>query len=444
MLTESAAPHKLKTAIATPVIQKERIAIIDSLRGIAILGILLMNIGGMALPYNSDPSIMNETGNAYRAWYFMTWFADGTQRALFSLLFGAGIILFIGNKSKSLDGFQTSDVFFRRQLWLVVFGLFNIYVLLWSGDILFDYGCYGMIMFVFRNWSPKSLIAASIVCTLLMIARENRDLYLDKAVINKGEAIALRDTSVNKLSILEKEELNEMIDFKESASQDAKKIRAEKAIAKMNNRYNWIYTYRTESYVHSFVRYTYFSIWDVIQFMFLGMAFYKTGTLMGKSRTVVYALMCLIGLGIGLAMSWMRTDNFISNHFNWFEYTKNVGFEFYNLDRTFRAIGIFGGIMLLYKSGVFKWFFAIFRPVGQMAFTNYLLQSATALVLFTGIGFGLFGKLDRFQLYMIVGQIWIVQIIMSHIWLRYFRFGPFEWLWRSLTYWKKQPMNKER
>jgi uncharacterized protein len=94
------------------------------------------------------------------------------------------------------------------------------------------------------------------------------------------------------------------------------------------------------------------------------------------------------------------------------------------------------------SSGWCKWFFALLRPVGQMAFTNYLTQSIMCGLFFLGIGFNCFGQLEYHQLFYVVGAVWVIQIIWSHIWLRYFRFGPLEWLWRSLTYWKKQPFKK--
>ena len=238
---------------------------------------------------------------------------------------------------------------------------------LWSGDILFDYACYGMLMFVFRNWTPKKLLIGAGVCMLLMVARENRNLYQDKKMIYRGEKIAGMDTSVDKLSVLQKEDLGAMTDFKERASLEKKKERAQKAITKMRSDYRWVYEYRTTRYLDNFITYFYFSIWDVLQFMFLGMAFFKNGILLGKAKTRVYLWMCLIGLGVGLTLSYLRTQNFIDQHYNWFDYSRNVAFEFYNLDRTFRALGIFGGIMLLYKSGFFKWFFEWMRPAGQMA-----------------------------------------------------------------------------
>ena len=78
--------------------------------------------------------------------------------------------------------------------------------------------------------------------------------------------------------------------------------------------------------------------------------------------------------------------------------------------------------------------------VGQMAFTNYLMQSIICTLFFYGYGLGYYNQLKYHQLYFVVAAVWIFQLIFSAIWLRYYRFGPFEWLWRSLTYWKKQPM----
>ncbi len=137
---EQASSIPDKTTLAAPTAQKERIVILDSLRGFAILGILLMNIGSFSLPgYGYDPSIINETGVNFNIWYYVSLIPDGTQRALFSMLFGAGIILFVQSAEKKVNGIRPADFFFRRQLWLLVFSLFDVFVLLWPGDILLDY-----------------------------------------------------------------------------------------------------------------------------------------------------------------------------------------------------------------------------------------------------------------------------------------------------------------
>ncbi len=430
--------------IATPVTSAERITLIDSLRGFAILGILLMNIPAFSLPVaGHDPSVLNEFGTIdYKFWYAVEWFPEGTQRALFSLLFGAGILLFISRQEKKLDGLWPADYFVRRQLWLMVFSLIDVYILLWFGDILFDYACLGLIMFAFRRLSPKKLLIAAGVCFLFMLARENRDLYLDKKLIRKGEVAAAIDTTITKLTPRQNEDLDKMMEFKTKNEPEKKLKRMKMMVGKMTGSYEDLYETRTGLYLDSLVRYLYFSLWDVLLFMFIGMAFFKLGILTGQAPLKLYALLAVIGLGVGLTLSYFRLQPMIDARFNWFNYTKNISFSFYELSRTFRALGIFGTLMLLYKSGWFKWLFAIMRAPGQMAFTNYLGQSIICGIYFYGIGFGMMGKLARHEIYYFVGIVWIAQIIFSHIWLRYFYFGPLEWLWRSLTYWKKPPFRR--
>jgi uncharacterized protein len=177
-------------------------------------------------------------------------------------------------------------------------------------------------------------------------------------------------------------------------------------------------------------------------FMFIGMAFFKTGILQGKAKTKLYLWMTVLGLGIGLPLSWLYLQPELHYHHNYFEIIKNKKFAFYELQRFVHSIGIFGLIMLIYKTRWVKWLFTIMQPVGQMAFTNYLMQSILCGLFFYGIGFGMFGQLQRYELYHVMFAVWIIEVVWSHFWLAYFRFGPLEWIWRSLTYWKRQPMRK--
>ena len=432
--------------LAAPVSQHERIIILDALRGMAILGILLMNIPGfsLAVPSGWDPSVLNEAGTInYKLWYFVEWIPEGTQRAIFSLLYGAGIILFMKRQEEKLEGVKPLEYFIRRSLWLMVFGLINAWVLLWWGDILFDYACYGMIMVVFRNLPVKSLLIGAVICFLLMVARDNRDLYLEKKVITRGELVAAMDTTKVKLTDKQKGQLEAMNEFKDKQAHAKKVERNEKSKQKVTGSYEDLYEYRTNNYLGALIRYLYMSIWDVLFFMFLGMAFLKTGIMTGEAQVKYYWIMAILGLGLGLLLSYYRIKPMIQYQFNEFEYMKNVKFEMYTISRALRSLGIFGAVMLLFKSGFFKWFFTLMRPVGQMAFTNYLTQSLICGIIFYGVGFGYYGSLERYEVYLVVVAIWVVQITWSHIWLHFFRFGPLEWCWRSLTYWKKQPMRKE-
>jgi uncharacterized protein len=115
----------------------------------------------------------------------------------------------------------------------------------------------------------------------------------------------------------------------------------------------------------------------------------------------------------------------------------------YDVKRVFLCLGHASLVMLVYRSRAVSWLMKGLANVGQMAFTNYLMQSIICTLFFYGYGLGYYGKLRLHQLYYVVGAVWVFQLIASAIWLRYFRFGPFEWVWRSLTYAKAQPMKRE-
>ena len=206
---------------AMPVTQQERITVIDSLRGIALLGILLMNIIVFGIPFPAflKLSVLNEMGTINeKAWFLIEWPLEGTMRAIFSMLFGAGIILFTSRLEKKGEGLLVADYFMRRQLWLLAFGLINAFVFLWVGDILFEYALAGMALFAFRNVSPKKLLMAAGIVLLIATARDNRDLYIQKAIITKGEAIEKLDTNVTQLTEKQKEALAEMKGLKKENS----------------------------------------------------------------------------------------------------------------------------------------------------------------------------------------------------------------------------------
>ena len=429
-----------------PIAESDRIILLDSLRGLALCGILLMNIPGFALPQIQalDPSVRNElSGLNFYAYYIIELFLEGSQRAIFTMLFGAGMLLFLGRLEKKIDGLMVAELYFRRQLWLLLFGLFNAYILLWFWDVLFHYAIFGMLLFPFKRLTPKSLYIAAGVCLALMTVRENVGFYREKAVIQKGEAIAALDTTRVKLTDVQKEELEAMKGLREETTRESKEKKLQKNERLVLGSYADLYQDHSDrSYRGETDGVFYFLVWDVLIFMFIGMAFYKTGVITGAQPAKVYWWMFVVRLGVGLPLSYLRLQPLIEHQFDFYTIIKNEPFEFYEISRVFRSLGIFGLVMLMYKSGRFKWLFALMRPVGQMAFTNYLMQSFLCGLIFYGVGFGLFGKLQRYEMYYVVLGVWIVQIIYSHLWLRYFQFGPLEWLWRSLTYWKRQPIKR--
>jgi uncharacterized protein len=99
-------------------------------------------------------------------------------------------------------------------------------------------------------------------------------------------------------------------------------------------------------------------------------------------------------------------------------------------------------IILLYKSGFLQGLFRRLEAVGQMAFTNYIMHSVICSLIFFGYGLNYYAELQYYELYFVVLGIWILQLVVSPLWLKYFRYGPLEWLWRSLTYWRRQPFRR--
>jgi len=433
------------TLFATPVSQRERITVLDSLRGIAILGILLMNITGFGLApvLSYDLRLRSEFGNVNE---YVYWFVEGammgTQRALFSMLFGAGILLFLGRQESKMAGLEPADYFFRRQVWLMVLSCFDVYILLWNGDILFDYACIGMVLFAFRKLSPRALLIAAVLCMLFNVTRNTVDLRRDRTKIYKGEAIAQVDTVRFKLTDEQMAILSDYQEMKRNSEVSERLKRIEKVNTKVQGTYGEVYEWRTSHYVDALTDYLYLQAWDVFMFMFAGMAFYKMGVITGDSPIRLYAWFAVVGLSVGLTLAWLRLSLHIRSDFDYVTIAKAIPVDLFQLERALRSMGIFGLIMLMYKTGIFGWFFSVFRPVGQMALTNYLSQSLICGFYFNGYGLGMFGQLQRYQLYYVVVVIWVFQIIISHLWMRYFYYGPFEWMWRSLTYWQAQPFRR--
>lgn len=327
-------------------------------------------------------------------------------------------------------------------MWLMVISIFDVYILLWAGDILFDYALYGMLLFVFRDWSPRTLLIAATVCMVLNIVHNTIDLRRERTTIFEGEAIAQVDTTRFKLTAEQQEKLSAFNEMKKRADVKEKLKRIEEMNADARGDYSTVYKWRTDQYVDNIIGYMYFEAWDVFMFMFAGMAFYKLGIITGEASTAVYLWFTLIGVGLGLVLTWFRLSKLYDANFDYVALLKSGPFNLYQLERALRSIGILGLIMLLYKSGWFGWWFEMFRPVGQMALTNYLMQSLLCGLYFHGYGLGMYGHLERLQLYYVVAVIWVFQIIFSHVWMRFFVYGPCEWLWRSLTYWNAQPFRR--
>ena len=430
-----------------PVAQADRIKTVDMVRGFALLGILLMNIPGFGINWDiwsGIPTGPHNTKDYYTFAAIMSFF-DGTMRGLFSMLFGAGMILFTLNKKDVPGGPSVTEYYYRRLLWLVLFGLFNAYILLWFGDILYFYGLCGMVLFVFRKTNPKWLLVLGFVCMSVTMlkqqlrwneTREKRKAYLEVVQLEKEN----------------KKLTDEQVAAKTEWQEVEKRIKPDTAITnknlrKMRSGYTTIYRYWLPMNTDGEIWGLYHQwFWDGLTMMFVGMALFGFGFFSNKLSTSTYTIWLLIGYGIGIPIGWLAFKQgllgYITDLPNYVDrYWANHEL-LYDIRRGLISVGHASLLMLVYRSRLVPWLMKALANVGQMAFTNYLMQSIICTWFFYGYGFGYYNKLKFHQLYYVVFVVWIVQLIYSSIWLRYFRFGPFEWLWRSLTYWKKQPMKR--
>jgi uncharacterized protein len=181
---------------------------------------------------------------------------------------------------------------------------------------------------------------------------------------------------------------------------------------------------------------------DVWSMMFIGMGLFKLGVFSAAKPYRTYAWIVVIGYLIGIPMSAFIAWLLVKSNFD------RLTFVFTNVasdvERLPIALAHMASLMILCKAGVLRWLTSRLAAIGQTALSNYILQSVVCTTVFTGYGLGLYGRLERYQLYYVVAGCWALSLAASPIWLRHYRFGPLEWCWRSLTYWRRQPMRLRR
>lgn len=441
-------PESAPATAAAPVSDEQRIRLIDALRGVALLGILLMNIPGFAMPnyssesFKSDPGNVNFWVNAVISVVF-----EGKMRALFGMIFGAGVILFVAKKERT--GKPVAGLFYRRMFWLVVFGLIHAHLILWLGDILYLYGLCGMLVYLFRNVRPTYLaLGVPLVAVLDFTAgtlfyqdvREKRIAYVEARA---AEAEHRPLTEAQQGALKQWRELEQtIIPSRADAAENTRKMKSDyptvaEHVRKLSLKMETIFVP--------------IIIWDSLALMLLGVALYRWGFFTGDWSNRAYWKVLVIGYGIGLPMaiySFYHNYLYHPNLEAGLRRMEEVPVEWVNLlypcQRILLVLAHASALILLYKAGYAAGLFRCLEAVGQMAFTNYIMQSVICTLFFFGYGLNYYAELEFYQLYFVVAAIWAFQLVVSPIWLRFFRFGPLEWLWRSLTYWKLQPFIRHR
>lgn len=423
----------------TPLKSSDRIQSLDIMRGVVLLGILIMNINGMGLAgAYGDPTVSGgATGWNLTTWITANFSFEGTMRALFSLLFGVGMFIFMDRLKKKGAGINAANIYFRRLMWLLVFGLIHGYLLLWTGEILYDYALMGFIVFSFRNLPPLKLMIAALFLFSISALWNYADYKKDVKFVHDVELVKNYKLEGKPLS----RELQEVAIKWEKREWERSKEGIAEYNTNMRKGYLDVLVFLAPENQHTDENWPYrYDLWDVLSMMLLGIALFKWNILSAEKSYKFYGIMAALGYLIGLSINYYEIFSIMEGDFSLLSFSKaNIT---YDLGRVPVAIGHVGAIMLFCKSPILKWLKTSLAAVGKMALTNYVMHSVFAMFIFTGAGFGLFGTFERFELLYIVLAIWVFQLIASPIWLKYYQFGPLEWIWRNLSYLKKHPFKK--
>lgn len=433
-----------------PVSLSERLPSLDVLRGFALLGILVLNIQDFASPtgilHDIPLDVVSHIGTHHTLdvvimtiqWLFF----EGKMRALFSVLFGAGSVLLLERIERRQGEGIAADIFHRRNMWLLLFGLIHG-ALIWAGDILLIYGLLALLtLYPLRRVAGKHLIYTGLALSLVggtfgisnamglgsalrqaALQESARAAQLQKRELTRGQIAAIEEAATAR-----KDELARI----PKAVADGRKSYIESEPDNVGGDVGFITLLFTTGW-----------IFEVVGLLIAGMGLYKTGFLSASLPYRLYWRVAVVGYGISIPTV------LIGLHHSWLlgfsdAVTTLWMFLPYGVAQIACMLANASLVLLLVKSGTFLSVQRALTAVGRTAFTNYIMTSVICQFLFKWGPWKLYGALEFYEdLYVVIG-VWIVNVIFSTLWLRFFAFGPLEWLWRSLTYWKRQPFLKTR
>ncbi len=399
---------------------------LDAMRGFAVMGILAMNIIGFAMPewaYVTPQAYSGETMADQIAWFFSFIFIDGKMRGMFSLLFGASMMLII--ERAEAKGESAAKVHYSRMFWLALFGLAH-YFFIWFGDILFLYASVGCVAFLFRNWEPRRLIKWA----LIIFAVGFVIWGLQFGGLQVMQYLATQPGADPEL-VKQYREIRANPDFNFDIANQ---------LALHRSGYEGIVADKLADWFAPFglVLQT---ITETLPLMMVGMAMKKNGFLTGEWERADYWRWAKKMLVPGIILTVLVASGLVYSNYDAIASLATM-FIWGSIPRQMMTIGYAALLVLCATRFSSSSFIKRVAAAGQAAFTNYLGTSIAMTTIFYGYGFGLFGYVNRVEVWIFVIGAWVVMLLWSKPWLERFRYGPLEWLWRSLARMKIQPLRR--
>ncbi len=430
---------------AAPLPLTDRIHALDTTRGFAVLGILLMNIWSFAGPqaiYDYPIAAADWGGAPLETWAVMHTLFEGSQRALFSMLFGAGMLLMVNRLDERTADGSSARIYYRRLVFLMLFGLFDLFVLLWPADILFIYALCGLVLYPLRNLRPRSLLLLALL--VFSVQGGLRALSWQEAMDLRAEYTALQADPARAANLdqatAERRQAREAIEGRAHPDLNSPKTRELIRITGSGGFGEFLVAKLQTSLVLLIVVGLKSLLLDSLGAMLIGMALLRSGVLTMAAAPHSYLLLVVLGYGMGLPLAAWETAALIGNDFDPILKARNL--IHYDFRRMAVGLGHLGLILLFCRNCPRSWLATRIAAVGRMALSNYLGQSILCGLLFYTVGFGLYGQFTGYYLYLVAAGIWLIQIAFSNWWLARHHFGPFEWAWKSLTYKQRQPLRR--
>ena len=411
-----------------PVARDERIVALDFIRGIAVLGILFPNIvahGDAILSYFWPPNLPGGATTADKAiWLVQLVLVDGKFRGLFTLLFGAGMMLFM-ERARARGATRWLQA--RRLLWLALFGLIHFFFI-WTGDILFLYAVSGLVALTMLDWSPRTQLKIGVLWFLV------GSLML---TLTLGQQAALESVPA-----IQQSSPARYAEARESWAGQLADARLEIS-AMSGDSYAGVVEYRLREEADGIAQAVFFGPLETIPLMLIGMAFYRMGVFerrFDRARMRRWAWIGLLGgalLTVPIGLFAYRAD--FPFALTQFAFNGPAGFLHLPM-----VLGLVVLLSLWAPTASRTWLGSRFVAAGRMAFSNYIGTSIVMMLVFQGWAGDMFHRFHRPQLFLFVLLGWALMLLWSKPWLAHFRYGPLEWLWRCLTYWRLFPMRASR
>ncbi|MFM5931465.1 MAG: DUF418 domain-containing protein [Novosphingobium sp.] len=427
-----------------PVRGRDRIDVLDMMRGFAILCIFYMNLPAMMGPMRAlfgDVRALGWSPADQNAWLFMETFLEGTQRGMLEMLFGAGMMVTFAKAMEPDGPVAVADLYIRRNLWLLAFGLVDLFLLAWMGDILHIYALCALALFPFRKMKVKWLITIGLVFATVQFVGGAVE-YVSRSQTQATYHVAQEKQA--KKQALTKDEQEAVKTWKEKEKKIAEtdpmiqKLSKDEEKARAGGMFDYagffISTYMMINAKGALL----FGIIEAFGTMLIGIAMWKLGFIQGRRTTREYVWALVIAYGFGLTARYVGGLERMT--FSPIPKTLWMTQEF---ARIAVSLGHVALINLLMRFAWGKGLLSPLRAAGQMAFSLYFMEQIIGIwVLYSPIGMHLPSAQGWAYVMWQASVVIVSLLIFANLWMRAFQSGPLEWVWRSLAYGRKQPFRR--